>query len=160
MFANERHLYANLLDYAQRLAADIPEEKMAHQPAPDMNTPLWVLTHLAICTDYAAELLGGTKVCPESWHRDFGPFSKVGEHQGPVGTKAEILAALAAGHARVTELAKTPDSAAMAQANPFEFVRKPLPTVGLLLAHLLTTHEAIHLGQLSAWRRVQGMPSV
>jgi ATP-dependent RNA helicase RhlE len=29
-----------------------------------------------------------------------------------------------------------------------------------LLAHLITTHEAVHLGQLSAWRRMMGLPGV
>ncbi len=160
MYANHLTLYAFTLGYAKRLAADIPDDKLTHQPHPGMNTPLWVLTHLAICTDYAAELLGGTKVCPESWHRDFGPFSVPNEHKGPVGTKAELLAALDAGHARVAELAQSPDPAAMAKENPFEFIRQPFPTVGVLIGHLLTTHEAIHLGQLSAWRRVMGLPPV
>jgi len=35
-----------------------------------------------------------------------------------------------------------------------------LPTRGDLLAHILTTHEATHLGQLSAWRRQLGFPPV
>jgi hypothetical protein len=40
------------------------------------------------------------------------------------------------------------------------FLKGPLPTVGDLLAHLMTTHEAAHLGQLSAWRRLLGLPGV
>ena len=35
-----------------------------------------------------------------------------------------------------------------------------MPTVGVVLPYLLCNHENMHLGQISAWRRIQGMPSV
>jgi hypothetical protein len=34
------------------------------------------------------------------------------------------------------------------------------PTVADMIAHLMTTHPCVHLGQLSAWRRYYGLPSV
>ena len=40
------------------------------------------------------------------------------------------------------------------------FLRESLTTVGELVAHLMTTHPAFHLGQLSTWRRANGLPSV
>ena len=43
---------------------------------------------------------------------------------------------------------------------PIRFLLRHLPTVGDLLAHLLTTHSAYHLGQLSTWRRAAGLPEV
>jgi hypothetical protein len=35
-----------------------------------------------------------------------------------------------------------------------------MPTVGIALPYLLLVHENQHLGQLSAWRRVLGLPAV
>jgi hypothetical protein len=35
-----------------------------------------------------------------------------------------------------------------------------MTTVGHLVGHLLTTHFATHLGQLSAWRRLAGFAPV
>jgi hypothetical protein len=37
-------------------------------------------------------------------------------------------------------------------------LRHVFPTAGDLLAHLLTSHEATHVGHLSACRRGRGMP--
>ena len=34
------------------------------------------------------------------------------------------------------------------------------PTAAVALPYLMLLHENLHLGQLSAWRRIQGMPSV
>ncbi|MFA6044937.1 MAG: hypothetical protein WC718_08135, partial [Phycisphaerales bacterium] len=33
------------------------------------------------------------------------------------------------------------------------------PTVGVAVSFMLTTHVAVHMGQLSAWRRCFGMPA-
>jgi len=34
------------------------------------------------------------------------------------------------------------------------------PQVGSIMSYLLIHHEGFHLGQLSAWRRVRGLPGV
>ena len=39
-------------------------------------------------------------------------------------------------------------------------IRDFWPTLGDGLVWMIASHENIHLGQLSAWRRVQGLPSV
>ena len=46
------------------------------------------------------------------------------------------------------------------RANPFDSMAETLPTLADLLSYLLSTHEAMHLGQLSAWRRQLGLPAV
>jgi uncharacterized damage-inducible protein DinB len=43
---------------------------------------------------------------------------------------------------------------------PGPFLQKELPTLGDILGHLMTTHPSLHLGQLSTWRRVIGLPPV
>lgn len=41
------HAWNLNLGYAKRLVADIPDDKMAIQPAPGINHAAWVLGHLA-----------------------------------------------------------------------------------------------------------------
>jgi hypothetical protein len=43
---------------------------------------------------------------------------------------------------------------------PIEEVRGFLPTLGDSFVFVMAAHENMHLGQLSAWRRVQGMGRV
>lgn len=41
---------------------------------------------------------------------------------------------------------------------PDERYREVFPTLGHAVLHILTVHTAIHLGQISAWRRAMGLP--
>lgn len=162
MFERECTLYAFVLGYAQRLVADLDEAEMAVQPAPGMNPPAWILGHLAIATDYALRLLGEATACPRDWHVRFGPGSVPPADPAAYPSKAELMAALERGHERVDTAARraTPERLEQPHGVEIAFLKEPLPTVGDLLAHLMTTHEAAHLGQLSAWRRLQGKPGV
>jgi len=46
------------------------------------------------------------------------------------------------------------------QAVVLERWQQFMPTAGIALPYLMLVHENTHFGQLSAWRRVQGLPSV
>lgn len=159
MFERERTLYAFVLNYCRLLTADIDDERMTELPVAGANHPAWILGHLAVCTDYAGKLVGLPRECPKEWHRLFGPGSQANADRAAYPNKDGLLKALAAGHERV--------SAGVAKANP-EAMRQPqnvifpqhFPTVGDMVAHLMTTHPCAHLGQLSAWRRFNGLPAV
>jgi hypothetical protein len=74
--------------------------------------------------------------------------------------KAEIVDAYVSGHEQVlTQLNSATDQI-------FELdVQLPrwkeiMPKVGIALPYLMLLHENQHLGQISAWRRAMGLPSV
>src|SRR5262245_28588695 len=157
MFDRERTLYAFVLNYCRAMPADIDESSMANQPVPDANHPAWILGHLAVCTDYAAKLIGMPMTCPDAWHKLFGRGSKPEPRQAAYPSKAELLKALADGHERVSAGAGCADSMAMAKPQSQVF-QKHFPTVGDMVANLMTTHPCTHLGQLSAWRRFNRLP--
>lgn len=160
MLERERKLYAFVLKYCRLLTADLSDEQMTIQPMPETNHPAWILGHLAIATDSAARLLGERPACPPEWRTKFGPGSVVVTDRGAYPDKAELLAAIEAGHARVAEVAATVSDERLARPHGLPILKEELPTVGDLLAHLMTTHPATHLGQLSAWRRMLGLPGV
>jgi DinB superfamily len=160
MFDRELVLNAWVVDFARKLAVGIDEDKMTVQPAPGMNTPQWVFGHLAVCTDYGLKLLGQPTSCPKVWFESFGIGSNPAVPPSPQPTKAELLEAIASGHSRLNAAMAKASEGQLAVANPFDFLAKALPTIGDLLAQLTTAHPAMHLGQLSAWRRLNGLPGV
>ena len=151
-------LYAFTLESCERLMDDISQEEMEHQPAEGVNTPAWILGHLAICTDFALGLLGKPKRLPDSWHEEFGPGTSPQSKKRQYPSREELLTALREGHEAVVAALPAVDSKALAGPNPLAmpFLQRTLPTAGDLLAHLLSTHEAAHLGHLSNWRRQTG----
>ncbi|MEM6799353.1 MAG: DinB family protein [Planctomycetota bacterium] len=158
MPANLVRLYAFTLSFCESLMADVTDEELRHQPAPGVNTPAWILGHLAICTDFALTLLGQPKRLPDDWHVAFARGSDPASTEGPAPSRDQLLTALREGHAAVSEVLPAADEAALAEPNPLVILAKAFPTKADLLAHLLTTHEAMHLGQLSSWRRQMGRP--
>jgi uncharacterized damage-inducible protein DinB len=161
LFENELFLFNFNLKYAHKLVKDLSEDQLQQQPAPGMNTPLWILGHLAVALDYGQILFGKEKLFNEDWHTGFSPMTPPGTAPKAIPSKAELLAALDKGHAAFEQVLKaeaTPEK--LAAPNPFDFLIADFPTVGQLCAHMLTTHEAIHLGQISAWRRAAGLAAV
>lgn len=160
MLERERNVYALVLKLCRSMAADISEDQMTVQPAPGMNHPAWILGHLAVTTDSAVRIVGGATVCPEDWRAKYGPGSTVVADRNAYPSKAELLAAFEAAHARVMEAMASVSEEHLSRPQPSRFFKAELPTLGDMLLHLITTHPMLHLGQLSAWRRAMGLPGV
>src|SRR5262245_7685562 len=159
MFDRERNLYAFVLAFAKKAMADVDEAKLQHQPAPGLNTPAWIIGHLCVVADFGARLLGMPMTCPKEWHASYGLGSDPAK-PAVTPTKAELMACLEAQHARLSEAVSQATPEQLAAGHPVEIVKAAFPTVGDLLLHLMSSHPMLHLGQLSAWRRLMGLGSV
>ncbi len=158
MLETECRIYAFMLGYCERLAADIDDTRLAEQPSPGVNPPAWLLGHLAVASDMGVGLFGESRAISEEWHTLFGPKSIPVSDRSAYPSKAELLAALRTAHERLSGLARAATAEHLARPNPSPFFKKELPTTGDILGHLLTSHEGMHLGHLSNWRRQVGLP--
>jgi hypothetical protein len=164
VFELARPTYNMMLGYGQKLIADIPDEQMCAQPIEGrvMNHPAFILGHLAWANDNRAASLTGQQpagAANPQWKELFGMGSKPASDRSKYPSKAELLKAFEDAHARLGEAAAKATPEALAQPTP-EPMRARFPTVGALVLGLMTSHFATHLGQLSAWRRAMGYPSV
>lgn len=152
------------LDYARRLTADLSDEQAVAQPpgvAGAMNHAVWVVGHLAFVSDVLLGVLGGESKAPAEWKDLFSMVSK------PLGgaayrgmTLAQLMEAWAASRAEVQRRAREKPAEFWRHAIENERRRARFGTNDVLLVHMLVNHDAVHLGQLSAWRRAHGLPSV
>jgi hypothetical protein len=117
-----------------------------------------VLGHLPFSADGAGGLLGAAKELPAEWTPLFGPGSQPSASRGDYPSRDELLRAVERGFERLRRqaAAATPEQLARPTTNPH--TKDALPTVQEGVAFLLTGHLGIHLGQLSAWRRMAGLP--
>ena len=160
MISHILHVFERNLIYARRLTGDITDDAMALQPAPGMNHPAWILGHLAWTCDLTGGLAGVEPCLPSEWTALFDNQSEPTADRSVYPHKETLMAALEAGHAAVAGAVRGLPAEAWAKPLPFEEFRAAMPTVGDALVYLLTSHEMGHLGQLSAWRRVQGMSRI
>jgi len=147
------------LGYAKKLVADVPADRMVYQPAANMNHPAWVLCHLNAYHDVIVSLVRGQRFDDPKDHR-FGMKSKPVADLNQYPSRADLIDAFARGHGLVAAALQSAGPDVWTRATELERWKPVLPTVGQALVYLMILHESTHLGQLSAWRRVQGMPGV
>ena len=163
-------LYAWNLKYAAALVRDLSEAQCTESAGPGLeNHPAWTIGHLASGSDLLAEDLGVERGLPEEWRRIFerrGPGDpRLPDPDGSAyPSMAELLAELERQHSRVERAWR----AKLAEAGPagggleapigWRF-SDALPTLGDAALFLAVSHEAMHLGQLAAWRRARGLSS-
>jgi hypothetical protein len=147
-----------LTGYCRRLMADIPDERMTEQPLPGVNHPAWILGHLAVTADFAAASLGAEKTLPREWGPLFGPGSKLSATRSTYPSKDELLGTLEQRFEVAREKAAVATLEQLSKPSTNARTKDALPTIQDGITFLLTGHFGGHLGQLSAWRRMIGMP--
>jgi hypothetical protein len=160
MFANECKVNEFLIKYCQTLASDIADERMAEQPVPGVNHPAWIIGHLAYSADLMIGRLGGEKVLPAEWTELFKQGSSPSANRGDYPSKDDLLKGLENSFAcaRAAICGASDEALATPSTNPK--MREALPTLREGSAFILTGHFGVHLGQLSTWRRLVGMPAL
>lgn len=149
------------LGYGQRLVADLTDEQMVVQPGPGtgVNHPAWVLSHLNAYHPVIEHVIKGELFDDPVNHR-FGMKSKPEADRSIYASKDELVADFVSGHERVEQALCGADDSLWGQPLKLERWLKFMPTAGIALPYLMLVHENTHFGQLSAWRRVQGLASV
>ena len=157
MLTHMLHAYDLQLNIAKRLVADIPDDQMCAQPGGLVNHPTWSLGHLVMSAHGVGKLIGIESAAPEGWGELFKtggtPSGDCTDHP----SKEELLAALEQIHDVWKAALPGVDAAVLDAEHPDEQTRAYFPTVGAMVAFIMTSHEMDHLGQIAAWRRPAGL---
>jgi hypothetical protein len=152
------------LGLADRLVKDIPPSLFGRMPAGvKTNSPAFCFGHLAIYPDRLLELFGRTELMDGDAR--FAELFEAGKEcvDDPTGTVYPamdvIMGRFRARHGVVLEVLGSVPDEVMTRENPNEKARDRFPTIGALTAFLVGGHAMMHLGQVSAWRRMHGLGS-
>ena len=148
------------VDYGCKLVADLDEQQMGLQPNNDaVNHPAWIMAHLNVYHPVMVALIKGEPFDDPKGHQ-FGMQSAPQPDLSIYPPKLQLVETWEIGHEQVGQALESAGDAAMDQPMPLERWKTAMPTVGQALPYIMLIHENIHLGQISAWRRIQGLPSV
>lgn len=147
------------LAYAKKLLADIPDDKMAVQPVPGMNHAAWVLGHLTFVGDATSRVFDLPYEMKKEWGELFNLSSKPVSDRSRYPSKDELWIAYERAYHRLSDAVKAASRETLDREHPNPKLRTLMPTIGVAVTHVLCTHHGLHLGQLSAWRRAQGLPA-
>ena len=151
---------ARNLAYARSLLADIPDEQICRQVHGIVNHAIWQIGHITVTADFVGSLMGLAPSLPQDWLPLFQVGSRPIADPSAYPPASDLLEAFEAVHVRLVDALRTADPAAFEKPVPNEKLRSIFPTIGDIVVSALTSHIALHLGQLGAWRRAIGLPSV
>ncbi len=146
-----------------KLVADLSDEQLCVQPAPKTNHPAWVLGHLLMVDHSFLKTIGGPEMpawIDDAFKATYGGKSEPVPDKSKYQPKQFYIEKLSAVREQIYARLKQLTTEDLHQPHPDPARRERMPTVGHAIAFYGTWHEAYHSGQLSAWRRVQGLPAV
>lgn len=156
------------LAYAERLLKDIPADKFARLAtvggqAIESNHPAFIFGHLSLYPCRIVADLGGDtgQIEPsEEFQQLFAPSAHcVDDPDGTVYPPMEqVTERFFTSHRLAMETLQSADDSQFMGINPNEQMRGKFATAGAMHAFYVGGHLMLHLGQLSAWRRVWGLP--
>ena len=154
--------WAQQRKYAGRLVADLSDEDMIRQPIAGvvMNHPAWIIGHLSAYPPALSAMLRGQKPNDPKDH-SYGRGTTPAGDVSAYPPKAEHVTTYFRLHDELATTLESPEATGrLGDQIGVPRWRERFPTVAHACVYLMTTHEATHLGQLSAWRRACDMPAV
>jgi len=153
--------WRDLRAYAERLVDGLDEQAMVRQPLQGvtLNHAAWVLAHLSVYGPLLARTLRDEPIDDPADH-PFGRNSRPLPDPAAYPPRDELLQRFRTGYDEAVEALRSAQQEVFQKPAPLERWRGRFPTVGDMPAHFLVQHVAVHLGQLSAWRRACGLPAV
>jgi hypothetical protein len=143
------------------LVVDLSEEQMCLQSTSGENHPAWILGHLLLGDLYLLSMLRVWELSQDfsDLLRKYGPGTNPISSLGQYDSKQHLIERLtqtgSLRHAAIGAM----DSKELAHATPDKILAQAQPTLGHHLQSLVF-HEGHHGGQLSAWRKAQGLSPI
>ncbi|MSR44941.1 MAG: DinB family protein [Phycisphaerales bacterium] len=149
------------MGYAEKLLVSIPADQFAVMPKSDLNSPAFCIGHLALYAPWVCEMMGHPQAdaLPSTYEPLFKNGAPCVATPGHYPSKDELVIHFTKGWNRVALLLPTVADAQFAKPNPVAHMVERAPTIGALVSFMCLAHNMMHLGQISAWRRVMGLGS-
>jgi hypothetical protein len=160
MIAEALNSYELNLLFLRHLVSDLDSKQMVQQPENVPNHPAWTIGHLLYSCQQIGGEVGIPPWLPDGWGHTFGTGSTPIADPSAYPDKEALLRALDDGRQRLAAALTGKGEAGLVEPLPDARHRQRLPTIGHAVLHILASHTALHLGQLTVWRRVMGLEVV
>ena len=159
------------LSFGETLLTDIKPDRFARLPEGQVgliptNHPAWAYGHLGLYGSAVCSMLGEDEAAKElAAPEDWDPLFKAGAtcQDDPEGSLYPDMKAITEQFIRsmngMLACAERADDAVFLQTTPIERMRERFPTIGVAVTFMAGSHAMLHLGQVSAWRRIEGLGS-
>ncbi|MBG80474.1 MAG: hypothetical protein CMJ39_07185 [Phycisphaerae bacterium] len=145
------------LNLTMMLVKDIDPEKFADRCGTTINHPAFILGHLAYYMGVCMQLMGGEIELSDSDTERYQHGVECHDNPSLYPDKDEAIAQFTQRLNTVCDFLDSCDDAVFAKSSAGTFFEERMPTMGAIATFMMVGHVNLHLGQVSAWRRVAGM---
>lgn len=155
------------IGYAGKLIAGISHNEFSQFARVDgrmveSNHPAWVYGHLSIYAPRVINELGGDSSVlqiGDEWMELFSAKSKcLDDPEGKIyPAMDQIVAKLFDGYRAAEQILRDTSDETFAQPNSNATLQSRFPTLGSMHCFYVGGHFMLHMGQISAWRRMTGL---
>ncbi|WP_419184526.1 DinB family protein [Botrimarina mediterranea] len=147
------------VDTFAKLVSDVADKDMARQPVEGINHPAWLLGHVGTYHEVIASLLRG-EAFDNPWDSPCGKNSTPSADRSRYPSKEQLLKHHEAAAALACRTIESVKPEAWTRPMDHPTWGKQFATVAPAVVFLATSHQSLHLGQLSGWRRAMGLPRI
>ncbi len=154
------------LRYSEVLLEGVPAERFGKFAVADgkmieSNHGAFIFGHLSLYASEVLKHLGQDAMpIPDGFEALFSKDAKcVDGSEVDLPSQEQITKFYFDAWNQTMEKLRETDDEVLQQPNPSESMGKRFPTIGSMLNFYSTGHMMVHLGQFSAWRRMQGLGS-
>ncbi len=153
----EIRLYRLMQSCLHQYTEPLSDEGIDRLPAGGGNSINWIMGHLVLGNEYGSRLLGQPVKYLDAMLPVYGPGTKATDDRDVIVSAAELRRRFDETGDALVQHYEAADPATLAAPQQTGLFPDDLPEVGHMMHHLLTTHFAIHLGQISQQRRQRGL---
>ena len=144
--------------YLENLLSNIPEERLYEKQLKNYNSAGWILGHLCIeAEDVFNHLNIPYEKVNESWTTWFKNSSGTITSLEELPTKKELTHVFKKRYEALCLAYNNLSPRDRFSDHPSKFMENHLPNLDAWFAHHLTTHIAIHCGNIVVWKKMVGL---
>ncbi len=159
-----KHTIINLFNfqllYLKKVVRNIPEERLYEKQLEGFNSAGWLLGHICVeADDVFIHLNVSYNKLEPTWYTWFKNSTGVVKSFDDLPTKELLLSKLEERYNLLSSLYLNLTDGQRLSSHPSEMLKEVFPTLDSWFAHHLTTHLAIHNGNIVVWKKMIGLDS-
>lgn len=151
-------LYNFQVRYLMQLLANIPDHRLFEKQDEGFNSPGWLLGHLCVEAEDVLKYLDiPYKLLEPQWFRWFSNSTGKLTLSERLPMKIELITEFEQRYSLLAVYYMQLTGQQMSSAHPSKFLEKDYSNLDSWFSHHLTTHLAIHCGNLVVWKKLSGI---
>ncbi len=144
--------------YLKKILNNIPEERLYEKQLDGFNSAGWLLGHLCVeAEDIFIHLNVSYNQLESDWYTWFKNSTGVVKSVNDLPAKEQLISKLEERYALLSSLYVNLSDEERLSEHPSIMLKEIFPNLDSWFAHYLTTHIAIHCGNIVVWKKMIGL---